>query len=67
MPNTDLIAPRGKYRVVGVDTFASEDWVEDDFDNVEDAIERADEKGGSMTLMHVYDDAGNHLHQAGTH
>lgn len=59
-------APKGKFRVIGVDTFDGGDWVEDDFDTREEAIERATTKGGEMTKMHVYDDRGQHIHDAGT-
>lgn len=62
----DLIAPKGKYRVVGVDTFAREDWVEGDFDTKETALAHARANGGEMTKMHVYDDEGRHVGEAGT-
>lgn len=61
-----LKAPKGKFRVVGVDTFSNEDWLVGDFDSLSMAMEVADKKGGTMTKMHVYDDKGNHLHEAGT-
>jgi hypothetical protein len=61
-----LIAPKGKYRVVGVDTFANEDWVEGDFDTKDAALACAKANGGEMTKMHVYDDTGQHVGEAGT-
>ena len=61
-----LQAPAGKFRVVGVDTFSNDDWVQGDFDTLEEAQATADKKGGEMTKMHVYDDKGNHRHEAGT-
>lgn len=63
---TRQVAPKGKFRVVGVDTFDGGDWLEGDFDTLEKASEHADKKGGEMTVMHVYDDQGRHLHKAGT-
>lgn len=59
-------APKGKFRVIGVDTFDGGDWVQGDFDTLEKAKEIADEKGGTMTKMHVYDDNGRHVYDAGT-
>lgn len=57
--------PKGKFRVVGVDTFDGTDWVEGDFDTKEAALARAHTRGGSMTKMHVYDDTGRHIGDAG--
>jgi hypothetical protein len=62
----ELKAPKGKFRVVGVDTFDGTDWVIDDFDKKEVAIKVADGKGGTMLKTHVYDDKGNNVHSAGT-
>ena len=63
---TELQAPKGKFRVVGVDTFDGDDWVQGDFDTKEKALDVANEKGGTMIKMHVYDDQGRHLGEAGT-
>lgn len=60
------IAPEGKFRVVGVDTFDGGDWVQGDFDTLEKARECARKKGGKMTKMHVYNDRGEHVDEAGT-
>jgi len=59
-------APKGKFRVIGVDTFDGGDWVQGDFDTLEEALKVARSKGGEMTKMHVYDDKGKHQGQAGT-
>lgn len=59
-------APKGKFRVVGVDTFDGGDWVQGDFDSQEDAIACARAQSGTMTKMHVYDDKGHHVSEAGT-
>ena len=59
-------APKGKYRVIGVDTFDGGDWHQGDFDTREAALECARSKGGQMTVMHVYDDNGRHIGNAGT-
>ncbi|MDD2299107.1 MAG: hypothetical protein PHN69_03595 [Candidatus Pacebacteria bacterium] len=53
------------YRVVGVDTFSNEDWLEDDFDSFEDAKEHAKMRGGTMTKMYVYDKEGIFVYEAG--
>lgn len=59
-------APKGKYRVIGVDTFDGGDWVQGDFATREEALSVAQSKGGEMTVMHVYDDNGRHVGRAGT-
>lgn len=65
MPTFELKAPAGKFRVVGVDTFDRTEWVEGDFDTLEDALARASMRGGEMLKTHVYDDKGNHRGEAG--
>jgi hypothetical protein len=59
------VAPKGKFRVIGVDTFDGGDWCQGDFDTREAALQCARDKGGEMTMMHVYDDTGKHIGQAG--
>lgn len=61
-------APKGKFRIIGVDTFDGGDWVEGDFDTLDQAIEHVNEKtkGEQMLMMHVYDDTGSHRHRART-
>lgn len=66
MSRTNQKAPKGKFRVVGVDTFSNEDWLEGDFDTLDEAVDVANKKGGTMTKMHVYDDQEKHQHDAGT-
>lgn len=61
-----LQAPAGKFRVVCVDTFDGGDWVDGDYDSKEAALKRANEKGGTMLKVHVYDDKGHHIGGAGT-
>lgn len=58
-------APQGQFRVIGVDTFDGGDWVQGDFPTLESALACAREKGGEMTKMHVYDDTGKHVGEAG--
>lgn len=64
--STELKAPEGKYRVVGVDTFDNTDWVEMDTAYKHEAIEAAEKRGGTMLKMHVYDDQGRHVAEGGT-
>lgn len=61
-----LKAPSGKYRVIGVYTFDGTDWIEGDFDTEKEAIKCAKKIGGEMLKMHVYDDKGTHIFDAGT-
>lgn len=66
MPITELRAPKGKFRVVGVDTFDNTDWLQGDFDTFGEAKEVANKKGGTMTKMYVYNEKEDILHDAGT-
>lgn len=59
-------APKGKFRVIGVDTFDGGDWVQGDFPTKAKAMKEANEHGGQMTLMHVFDDKGIQVGRAGT-
>jgi hypothetical protein len=59
-------APKGKFRVVGVDTFDGGDWIQGDYPTKAKAIEVANDKGGTMTMMYVYDTKGRYIHSAGT-
>lgn len=58
----DYKAPKGKFRVIGVDTFNGGDWIEGDFDTKEQAVECADKKGGAFLKIHVYDDNGHNIY-----
>lgn len=62
----DMCAPKGKFRVIGVDTFDGTDWIEGDFDSEDEAFDASRKKGSTMLKTHVYDDKGNHLHSDGT-
>ena len=55
----------GNFRVIGVDTFDGGDWVQGDFDTIEEALACAKEHGGEMTMMHIYDRNGKHCGSAG--
>jgi hypothetical protein len=60
-------APKGKFRVIGVDTFSNEDWVYGDYNSLNEAKKFAQEKGGNMNMVYVYDDQGNYKFGAGTY
>lgn len=64
MITSEMKAPTGLFRVIGVDTFDLEDWVIGDY-SFDEAIKQADANGGEMLKTHVYDDQGNHVHEAG--
>ncbi len=61
-------APPGMFRVIGVDTFDGDDFVEDDFPSLPLAQDHVREKtaGKEMLMMHIYDDRGCHLGNAGS-
>jgi len=63
-----LKAPKGRYRVVGVDTFEGprDDFLMGDFDVLEDAKEEARYNGGEMNVTYVFDDEGNTLARFGS-
>lgn len=67
----ELKAPKGKFRIVGIDKFhppGEDDWVHDDYDSLEEALNTArnltresskDSTDPSIaTVFYVYDDAG---------
>jgi len=63
---TELRAPKGKIRVVGVDLFSHEDYLVGDYGSSETAFQIADEhnkkRAGSMDdVYYVYDDEGNYI------
>jgi hypothetical protein len=60
------IAPADRFRLIGIDTFDNQDWLEGDFADQAEAMKLADEKGGTMLLMEVYDDQGKIIHKTGT-
>lgn len=55
-------APKGKFRIIGVDVFDGADWIEGNFKTLQEAINHADEvtEGKNMLKMHIYDDRGIH-------
>lgn len=65
--DTEQKAPKGLFRVIGVDTFDMTDWADGDFDTKDLAIAHAEERveGQQMMKMHVYDDTGKHLYSCG--
>ena len=62
-----LKAPKGKFRVVAVDTFAgpTEDYLIGDYNSVVEAKKVCAEPSGQMNPCYVYDDSGKLLHEAG--
>ena len=60
LTQSDLKAPTGKFRVVGIDLLKSEDWFED-FDTEKQALKRADKKKDEMMKTYVYDDKGKRM------
>ena len=63
---TILKAPKGKVRVVGVDTFDNTDWIIGDYMTEQEAIDVAELEGQRMLKTHVYNDNGKHLFSAGS-
>ncbi len=61
-------APKGKFRLIGVDTFDGGDWVVGDYKILSTAREIANNEtaGKQMLKMYVYDDKGKCRHSAGS-
>ena len=59
-------AHKGKFRVIGVDTFSGDDWLYGDLDTMEAAIKAAEVSQAAMCKMYVYDDQGRCIYSAGT-
>lgn len=57
----------GKYRVEGYDSFSNEEFHVGEYTTAEEAINVAKRKGGTMTLMYVYDPKGKRIFQAGSY
>jgi len=64
----ELKAPKGKFRVIAVDTFESPcaDCHLGDFTKKADAIRQANAHGGPMNPVYVYTDKGELIHEAGS-
>lgn len=58
-------APEGKYRVIQVDTFDNTECLVGDYKKLHTAIKIANEKGGTMSKVHIYNSLGSHLYEAG--
>lgn len=63
---TELKAPTGKTRVVGVDLFDHDDYLVGDYDSQDEAFKVADdhntERSGSMDdVYYVYNDQGHYI------
>ena len=61
-------APKGQYRIIGVDTFDGTDWIEGDYKTLVEAydIAEANVKGAVMLKMYIYNDKGEYLIDTGT-
>ncbi len=63
-------APKGKFRVLGVDKFDGEDWIEGNYKTLDKALRIARDKtddarryasdSSIATVYYVYDDKGNY-------
>lgn len=64
----ELRAPKGKYRVIGVDTFdgPTEDYLIGDYDSEDKAREACKDHGGVMNPTYCYDDTGKMVCNFGT-
>jgi hypothetical protein len=62
-------APKGKYRIIGVDTFDGTDWVEKDCDTLTEAQEHISKRvtRQEMLKLYIYDDKGKYVAEAGTY
>ena len=58
----------GRFKVTGYDTFEglNADFPAGEFDSLDEALDVAQQKAGSMTLMYVHDDQGVQRGRFGT-
>ena len=63
---SDLKAPKGKYRVVSVDTFDGGDCILLTTKFKQKALDLARSEGGTMCIVYVYDDKGRQIDRSGT-
>jgi hypothetical protein len=61
-------APKGKFRIISVDTFDGGDCVHGDYPTLELAQKEVREyaRGKQMLVMHIYDDQGRHCGRGGS-
>lgn len=64
--NKDLKAPKGKFRVVCVDTFDGGDYIKGDYKDKQKAFDAALGSSGTMAISYVYDDKGNRVYKSGS-
>ncbi len=57
----------GNFRVIGVDTYANEDWVYGDFETKEEAIALAKSKAAPMLKTYVYNKTGSYVFDSGSY
>lgn len=64
----ELSAPKGKFRVIGVDTFEGPfaDYKIGDFDSKNEAVSTATRQAGQMNPVYVYDDEGSLVWSGGS-
>ena len=56
----DFKAPKGKFRVIGIDLSNNEDWIEN-FDTMEQALEHGTAKKTEVLHTYVYNDKGKRM------
>lgn len=66
MSDLDRRAPSGMFRLICVDTFDRNDWIEGDYASRTEAMDQARRLGGPMLKAHIYDDHGRHVGEAGS-
>lgn len=66
---TRQTAPAGKFRIIGIDTFEGEEWLQADVDTLDEAkrIIREKTAGEQILKMYVFDDAGTCLAGMGSY
>lgn len=62
----EIKAPKGKFRVLGVNTSNMDCWVIGDFDDdqMSIAVKTANGKSGKTIKTYVYDDKGRRIHES---
>lgn len=54
------------FKIRGYDSFSSEWFPVGEYETYDEAVDVANARGGTMTLMYVYDKDGKQVYRAGT-
>jgi hypothetical protein len=59
------VAPKGKFRMIGIDSLTGDGWIEGDVRNLGRARRKANLLCDMIVSVHIFDEHGVHQDQAG--